>query len=77
MIMAAELEKQVLPLPLEARVSLVETLLESLPPIGADETDAEELAEVERRNREIESGNVRALSEAEFWECIRSHTAKG
>ena len=33
-------------------------------------TEADEMAEVERREREIESGQVQALSEAEFWQRV-------
>ena len=62
-----ELERTVLALPVEQRVVLAESLLDSLPPSGEMWSEAEELAEVERREREIESGQVQPLSEAEFW----------
>ncbi len=32
--------------------------------------EAEEMAEVERRDAEIESGKVKPLSEAEFWRSV-------
>ena len=51
-----EIEKKVLALPLEQRVFLAESLLESLPPLGEEVTEAEEMAEVERREKGIESG---------------------
>ncbi len=62
-----EIEKTLLALPVEQRVWLAGSLLGSLPPLGEDWSEAEELAEVERREREIENGQVQALSEAEFW----------
>ena len=62
-----ELEKTVLALPIKQRVGLTESLLDSLPPAGEDWSEAEELAEVERREREIESGKVKAIPEGEFW----------
>jgi len=65
-----EIEKTVLALPLKERVFLAESLLGSLPPTGEDTTEAEEMAEVERRELEIESGEVKVLSEAEFWRRV-------
>lgn len=62
-----EIEKTVLALPVEQRVLLTESLLDSLPPLGDVWSEAEELAEVERREREIASGRVQPLPEAEFW----------
>ena len=62
-----EIQRTILALPLEQRVFLAESLLASLPPAGEETTEADEMAEVERREREIESGQVPALSEAEFW----------
>jgi hypothetical protein len=41
-----ELEKRVLALPLKQRVFLAEALLGSLPPLGQELSDAEEMAEV-------------------------------
>lgn len=69
-----EIEKTLLALPVEQRVWLAGSLLGSLPPIGEAWSEAEELAEAERREREIENGQVQPLSEAEFWgrvEAIR------
>ena len=62
-----QIEKTVLALPIAQRVTLAESLLSSLPPVGEAWTEAEELAEVERREREIESGRVQPLADAEFW----------
>ena len=62
----AEIEKMVLALPLEQRLLLAEPLLSSLPPIGEQWSEAQEVAEVERREREIESGQIKPISEVEF-----------
>jgi putative addiction module component (TIGR02574 family) len=67
-----EIEKTVLALPLEQRVKLTESLLGSLAPEAEVWSEAEELAEVERREREIETGQVRPLAESEFWSRIES-----
>ncbi len=67
-----EIEKKVLALPLEQRVFLAESLLGSLPPVGQEMTEAEEMAEVERRESEIESGQAQPLSEAEFWRKVEA-----
>ena len=67
-----EIEKTLLALPLAQRVVLAESLLDSLPPSGEVWSEAEELAEVERREREIESGQVRPLPEAEFWSRVEA-----
>ena len=67
-----EIEKTVLALPVEQRVALAESLLSSLPPASEVWSEAEELAEVERREREIESGQVQPLPEAEFWRHIEA-----
>ena len=64
-----EIEKKVLALPLDQRVFLAESLLGSLP-LGEDLTEAEEMAEVERRERQIANGRVQPLSEVEFWRRI-------
>ena len=65
-----EIEKAVLALPLEQRALLAESLLGSLPPAGEEWSEAEELAEAERRERQIESGRVQPLHEAEFWSRV-------
>lgn len=67
-----EIEKTVLALPVEQRVLLAESLLSSLPPTGEVWSEAEELAEVERREQEIESGKVQPLPEAEFWKRVEA-----
>jgi len=67
-----EIEKKVLALPLEQRVFLAESLLESLPPLGEEMTEAEEMAEVERREKGIESGQAQPLSDAELWRNVEA-----
>ena len=57
-------------MPIKQRVGLTESLLDSLPPAGEDWSEAEELVEVERREREIESGQVKAIPEGEFWRRV-------
>jgi putative addiction module component (TIGR02574 family) len=72
MLAINEIEKAVLALPVEQRVVLAESLLDSLPPADTVWSETEELAEVERREREIESGRVQPLSENKFWERVES-----
>jgi hypothetical protein len=67
-----EIEKTVLALPVEQRVLLAESLLGSLPPMPEEWSEAEELAEAERRDREIESGQAQALNDAEFWRQVEA-----
>ena len=67
-----EIEKTVLGWPIEQRVLLTEALLDSLPPAGEEWSEAEELAEVERRELEIESGQVKAIPEGEFWRRVET-----
>ena len=67
-----EIEKTVLALPVEQRALLAESLLGSLPPTGEEWSEAEEMAEVERRERQIESGEVQPLNEAEFWKQVEA-----
>ena len=67
-----EIEKTLLALPVEQRVVLAESLPGSLPPGGEVWSEAEELAEVERRDREIETGQIQPRSEAEFWKRVEA-----
>ncbi len=67
-----QIEKTVLALPIAQRATLAEALLSSLPPAAEVWTEAEELAEVERREREIESGQVQPLADAEFWRRVEA-----
>ncbi len=67
-----QIEQSVLALPVEQRVLLAESLLGSLPLTEAVWSDEEELAEVERREREIASGRVQPITDAEFWKRVEA-----
>ena len=68
----AEIEKAVLALPIEQRILLAESLLNSLPPEADEMSEAAEIEEAERRDREIEAGQVKPLSDEEFHRRIQS-----
>ena len=65
-----EIEQSALRLPLQQRVRLVEALLDSLSPEVGEVSEAAELEEAVRRDREIESGQVKAIPEGEFWSRV-------
>ena len=67
-----ELERTILALPVKQRVRLAESLLGSLPPIAEPWSAGDELAEVERREKAIEGGEVQPISEIEFWKRIEN-----
>ncbi len=67
-----EIEKTVLALPVEQRVLLVESILGSLPPVEEEWSEAQELAEADRREREIQSGQVQPLNDTEFWKRVEA-----
>ena len=58
----AEIEQEALALPDRERASLAAILLDTLPPPGTDVSDQE----VERREQELDSGRVAAISHEEF-----------
>ena len=58
----AAIEQEALALPVRDRASLAAKLLDTLPPPGTDVSDAE----VEQREQELDSGQVTAISHAEF-----------
>jgi len=58
----ADLEQEALALPERERASLAAKLLDTLPPPGTEISDEE----VERREQELESGEVDAISHEEF-----------
>jgi putative addiction module component (TIGR02574 family) len=72
MIAIEEIEQKLLALPLKDRVFLAESLLESMPASGEEMTEEEEMAEVDRREKEIETGHVKALTDAEFWRDVEA-----
>ena len=57
-----EIAQEALALPDRDRATLAAKLLETLPPPGTDVSDEE----VEQREREMESGQVTAISHEEF-----------
>ena len=65
-----ELEVEVLRLPDKDRVRLADRLLGTLPAPDA-QAPADILRESERRDAELESGKVRALTEPQFWAGVR------
>ena len=67
----AEIEAAALRLTDKERLHLAGKLLGSVPPPKSSNTPAEILAEANRRNAEIESGEVKALSEDQFWAGVR------
>jgi putative addiction module component (TIGR02574 family) len=71
-----EIEQAVLALPVKQRAQLAESLLQSLPSLGDEWSEAEELAEVERRERQIASGEVQPLSEKKFWKQVEARRRK-
>ena len=68
----AEIEKAALRLPIGQRVSLAQSLLDSLPLTSEDMSETAELDEAERREREIETGQAQPISEAELWRRVES-----
>ena len=71
-----EIRKQALALASKDRASLAESLLDSLPPVSEEWSEAEELAEAERRDQELETGQVQALHDGEFWQRIEGRRQK-
>jgi putative addiction module component (TIGR02574 family) len=57
-------------LPLEKRVKLVDSLLQTLNPVD-DSVDAEWLAVAQRRLEDIDSGRIQAIPGEEVFEKVR------
>lgn len=70
MVAIEEIEQRLLALLLKHRVFLAESLLASVPGTAEEMTEAEEMAEAERREKQIETGQVRPLTDAEFWQQV-------
>ena len=70
MVAIEEIERRLLALPLGQRVFLAESLLASVPLVGDEMTEAEEIKEVERRERELETGQAQPLTDLEFWRAV-------
>jgi hypothetical protein len=58
----------------QQRVLLAESLLGSLPPLAEEWSKADEIEDVERREREreIESGRVQPVNKVEFWRRVEA-----
>lgn len=67
-----EIEQRLLALPLKHRVFLAESLLASVPPMDAEMVHSDEMAEVDRREEEIETGRVHALTDEQFWAAVEA-----
>jgi hypothetical protein len=76
MIAVEEIKKQALALGVKERVQLAESLLSSLLPVAEEWSEAEELAEAERRESEIETGQIQALHDGEFWDRVEARRRK-
>jgi hypothetical protein len=72
MVAMEEIEQKLPALPLKHRVFLAESLLASVPPEDQGMTEAEEMAEAERRERELETGQPRPLTDTEFWRAVEA-----
>ncbi len=69
----SEIEKAVLNLPIGQRVWLAQSLLDSLPLTSEDLSEAAEIEEAERREREIDNGHAQPINEAELWRRVAAH----
>ena len=67
-----EIQQEAIALPERQRVDLVRTLLDTLPPAGADVSDDEATA----REREMDSGAVEPLSHEEFVRRVKAERGK-
>ena len=67
-----EIEQEALALSERERASLAAKLLDTLPPPGTDVSDEE----VERREQELESGQVVAMSHEEFVSRVRQERGR-
>ena len=72
MVAIKEIEQRLLTLPLKQRVYLAESLLASVPAAGEETTEADDMAEVDRREKQIEAGQIRAMSDEEFWRAVQA-----
>jgi hypothetical protein len=62
-----DVEVSALRLPEKQRLRLADKLLASLPPPPGAWTRNQIVVEASRRDNEIENGNVKPMSEKEFW----------
>jgi hypothetical protein len=68
----SEIEKAALNLPTGQRVWLAQSLLDSLPLTPEDLSEAAEVEEAQRREREIESGHAQPIDEVELWRRVEA-----
>lgn len=68
----AQLERELLALPDRERASLAALLLDSLPPEGTDVSDDE----VDRREHQLDSGEVQPISHEELLRRVRSERGR-
>lgn len=66
----SEIEKAALNLPIGQRVSLAQSLLDSLPPPTEDLGEVAEMEVAEERERELETGLAQPINEAELWRRV-------
>jgi len=71
-----EIQSAVAELPPEDRGALAAWLLDSLPPHGAEDAEADSLREAVRRRSELDSGAVSPISSEEFWASVERERAK-
>jgi len=67
-----EIQQEAIALPERQRADLIRTLLDTLPPSGADISDEEVMA----REREMDSGAVEPLSHEEFVRRVQTERGK-
>lgn len=72
----AKLAEQVLALPCEDRIFLVDKLLKSLNAPSREEVDRAWAEEAERRMKEIDSGKVKTIPGEEVFSKIRKRLGK-
>lgn len=68
----AQIEQEALALPEHERACLAAKLLDTLPPPGTDVSDDE----VERREQELDSGKVAAISHEEFVQRVQAERGR-
>jgi len=68
----AEIEQKALALPERERASLAAKLLDTLPALETDVSDEE----IERRERQLESGQVAAISHEEFVRRVKQERGR-
>ena len=68
----AEIEQEALALPERERAALAARLLETLPPPGTEISDDE----VEKREQELDSGQVAAISHEEFVRGVQEQRSR-